>query len=71
VWQAWQRPDLTGRIAFSSMLILLMATAVNSALRDAQIGLAILWIAMLALRLAAEAGGDTWNVPWRRNIGRR
>jgi O-antigen ligase len=71
VWQAWQRPDLTGRIAFSSMLILLMATGVNSALRDAQIGLAILWIAMLTLRLAAEAGGDTWNVPWRRNIGRR
>ena len=59
LWQAWQRPDLTGRIAFSSMLILLMATAVNSALRDAQIGLAILWVAMLALRraVAEPAGG--------------
>lgn len=71
LWQAWKRPDLTGRIAFAAMLILLLATAANSALRDAQIGLAILWIAMLTLRLAAEAGGDTWNVPWRRNIGRR
>jgi len=50
VWQAWKRPDLNGRIAFAAMLILLMATGVNSALRDAQIGLAILWIAMLALR---------------------
>ena len=52
VWQAWKRPDLTGRVAFAVMLILLLATAVNSALRDAQIGLAILWIAMLTLRRA-------------------
>ena len=53
VWQAWKRPDLTGRIAFAAMLILLLATGVNSALRDAQIGLAILWVAMLALRRAS------------------
>ncbi len=53
VWQAWKRPDLTGRIAFAAMLILLLATGVNSALRDAQIGLAILWVAMLAFRRAS------------------
>ena len=34
---------------------LLLATAANSALRDAQIGLGILWIAMLALRRALPA----------------
>ena len=45
--------DLTGRIAFAAMLILLLATGVNSALRDAQIGLAILWVAMLAFRRAS------------------
>ena len=55
VWQAWKRPDLTGRIAFAALLILLLATGVNSALRDAQIGLAILWVAMLTLRLARGA----------------
>ena len=57
VRQAWKRPDLTGRIAFAALLILLLATGVNSALRDAQIGLAILWVAMLALRVSLEPGG--------------
>ncbi|RYF81754.1 MAG: O-antigen ligase family protein [Comamonadaceae bacterium] len=59
VWAAWRRPDLTGRVAFGAMLILLMATSVNSALRDAQIGLSLLWVAMLFLRMAGEA-----NRPW-------
>ena len=56
VWAAWRRPDLTGRVAFGAMLILLMATSVNSALRDAQIGLSLLWVALLFLRLAGESG---------------
>ncbi|MFT4267283.1 MAG: O-antigen ligase family protein, partial [Xenophilus sp.] len=59
VWQGWKRPDLTGRLAFASMLVLLIATSVNSALRDAQIGLSLLWIAMVALRMAGEPG-----MPW-------
>jgi len=59
VWQGWKRPDLTGRLAFASMLVLLIATCANSALRDAQIGLSLLWIAMVALRMASEAG-----MPW-------
>ena len=69
VWQGWKRPDLTGRIAFAAMLILLMATSVNSALRDAQIGLSLLWIAMVCLRLAREAveSGEPWcEVPPKR-----
>ncbi len=69
VWQGWKRPDLTGRIAFAAMLILLMATSVNSALRDAQIGLSLLWIAMVCLRLAREPveSGEPWReVPPRR-----
>lgn len=69
VWQAWKRPDLTGRVAFAVLLILLLATAANSALRDAQIGLAILWVAMLALRRAAEPGED--DEPWRELWPRR
>ena len=56
VWAAWRRPDLTGRMAFGAMLILLLATAVNSALRDAQIGLSLPWVALLFLRLAGEPG---------------
>lgn len=54
VCAAWRRPDLNGRMAFGAMLILLMATGVNSALRDAQIGLSLLWVAMLFLRMAGE-----------------
>ena len=38
------------------MLILLIATNANSALRDAQIGLSLLWVAMVYLRLAQEPG---------------
>ncbi|MDI3384379.1 O-antigen ligase family protein [Xenophilus aerolatus] len=72
VWQGWKRPDLTGRIAFAAMLVLLMATSVNSALRDAQIGLSLLWIAMVCLRLAREPvdSGEPWRevppVRWQR-----
>ncbi|MDM0017191.1 O-antigen ligase family protein [Variovorax saccharolyticus] len=60
VWIAWRRDDLAGRQAFVATLVLLIATSVNSALRDAQIGLALLWVAMVYLRLAQEPG-DSWR----------
>lgn len=68
VWVAWRRDDLAGRLAFVATLVMLIATSVNSALRDAQIGLALLWVAMVYLRLAQEPG-DSWRglVPPRRN----
>ncbi len=60
VWLAWRRDDLPGRRAFVATLVLLIATSVNSALRDAQIGLAILWVSMVYLRLA-QVPGDAWQ----------
>ena len=66
VWAAWRRPDLSGRVAFGAMLILQMATSVNSALRDAQIGLSLLRVALLFLRLAGEAGR-----PWAEVLPQR
>ncbi|MBS80498.1 O-antigen ligase family protein [Variovorax sp.] len=62
VWQAWKRPDIAGRYALAATLIALIASCVNSALRDAQIGLALLWIAMVYLRLAQERQDPE---PWR------
>lgn len=62
VWQAWKRPDIAGRFALAATLIALIASSVNSALRDAQIGLALLWIAMVFLRLAQETQDPA---PWR------
>ncbi|MDM0055419.1 O-antigen ligase family protein [Variovorax fucosicus] len=65
LWQAWRRHDLTGRFALVAMFVLLVATSVNSALRDAQIGLSLLWIAMLYLRLVQEPG-EPWRELWPR-----
>ncbi len=62
VWQAWKRPDIAGRYALGATLIALIASSVNSALRDAQIGLALLWVAMIYLRLAQETQDPA---PWR------
>jgi len=62
VWQAWRRPDIAGRFALAATLIALIASSVNSAMRDAQIGLALLWIAMVYLRLAQEKNDPA---PWR------
>ena len=62
VWQAWKRPDIAGRYALAATLIALIASSVNSALRDAQIGLALLWISQIYLRLAQERGDAD---PWR------
>jgi len=59
IWLAWRRDDVAGRYAFVATLILLVATSLNSALRDAQIGLSILWVSMIYLRLA-QAPGDPW-----------
>jgi O-antigen ligase len=60
IWLAWRRDDLIGRYAFVAQFILLIATNANSALRDAQIGLSLLWVATIYLRLA-QAPGDSWR----------
>ena len=62
VWVAWRRDDLYGRYAFAAQLIALIATNANSALRDAQIGLSLLWVSTVYLRLAQEPG-DSWRGP--------
>ncbi|WP_218509897.1 O-antigen ligase [Variovorax sp. dw_308] len=66
VWVCWRRPDLTGRLGFVAMLTLLIAASLNSALRDAQIGLCLPWICFLYLRLAEESGS-----PWREVLPQR
>lgn len=48
---AWRRRDLAGRLAFGANLLLLVATSLNSAFRDAAIGLSLPWIAFVYLRL--------------------
>lgn len=68
VWCGWRRDDLAGRYGFAAMLIMLIATSVNSAMRDAQIGLSLLWVTMVYLRLAQEPGAVWRDVPpqrWR------
>ena len=52
----WRRPDNLGRMAFLAALALLFAALVNSAIRDANIGLALLWIVGIYLRLASDTG---------------
>ena len=52
----WKRRDATGRMAFAAALTVLLAATVNSATRDANIGLSLLWVLGLYLRLAAEDG---------------
>jgi O-antigen ligase len=48
------------------MLTLLIAASLNSALRDAQIGLCLPWICFLYLRLVEESGS-----PWREVLPQR
>jgi len=60
---AWRRRDITGRLAFVAMLILLVATCVNSAMRDAAIGLSLPWIAFLYLHLVRAPGNPWVGVP--------
>ncbi|MGH6627758.1 MAG: O-antigen ligase family protein [Burkholderiaceae bacterium] len=52
--RGWSRTDLRGRLAFAASLTLLLATSFNSAMRDAAIGLSVLWVVGLYLRMAEE-----------------
>ena len=54
VRQGWRRRDLTGRLGMVAALTLLLAASTNSAMRDAAIGLSLVWVVGLVLRLAAE-----------------
>ena len=60
LWLAWRRDDLAGRLAFVATLIMFIATSVNSALRDAQIGLTLLWVAKLALMPLRHSLAETF-----------
>jgi O-antigen ligase len=54
----WKRRDATGRMAFLAALTVVFAAAVNSATRDANIGLSLLWVVGVYLCLVADAGFD-------------
>ena len=54
------------------MIAMTIATSVNSAMRDAQIGLGMLWVTFVYLRLAHEPGApwdDLLPARWRRGGG--
>ncbi len=53
---SWTRRDLTGRLGMVAVLTLLVAASVNSAMRDAAIGLSLIWVAGLYLRMVSEPG---------------
>lgn len=50
----WRRRDLVGRLAFVAATAALFVALVNSATRDAAIGLSLLWVVGLYLRLASD-----------------
>ena len=50
----WRRRDLLGRLAFVACAAMLFAALVNSATRDAAIGLSLLWVVGVYLRLASN-----------------
>lgn len=50
----WRRRDLLGRLAFVACAAMLFAALVNSATRDAAIGLSLLWVVGVYLRLASD-----------------
>ncbi len=54
LWTGWRRRDLTGRLGFIAALVLLVSALVNSAMRDAAIGLSLLWIGSVVVRLASD-----------------
>ena len=66
LWQCWKRCDFAGRMGFVAILVMTVATSVNSAMRDAQIGLSLLWVSFVYLRLAQEPGSPWRGVPPRR-----
>lgn len=55
---AWNRRTLSGSIAFSTTIILCVASFLNSAMRDAAIGLSLPWITFLALAASRESSGQ-------------
>jgi len=54
----WRRQDVVGRLAFVAAVMLLLSALVNSATRDAVIGLSLLWVVGVYLRLAADPQFD-------------
>lgn len=50
----WKRSDLTGRLAMIALLTVIFTSSVNSGMRDAAIGLCLLWVVGLCLRLVPE-----------------
>lgn len=68
----WRRQDVTGRLAFVAALATLGAALVNSATRDAAIGLCLPWVAAVYLRLAdgpakpdKPGRAKPWAILWR------
>ncbi|MGI4779454.1 MAG: O-antigen ligase family protein [Janthinobacterium lividum] len=66
LWQCWKRADFAGRMGFVAIVVMIIATSVNSAMRDAQIGLSLLWVCFVYLRLALEPGSPWHGVPPQR-----
>jgi O-antigen ligase len=52
----WRRQDMTGRLALAAVLTLLLTSAFNSGMRDAALGLCLIWVTGLYLRMASESG---------------
>ena len=52
--RAWRQPGLSGRLGVVALLTMLVTVAVNSALRDASIGLSLWFVALVFQRLSTE-----------------
>jgi len=52
--RAWRRHDMSGRLAAVALLAMLVAVSLNSALRDASIGLSAWFIVLVFQRLGTE-----------------
>jgi O-antigen ligase len=59
LWAPWRRSDLTGRLAMTAVLTVILTSTVNSGMRDAAIGLSLLWVTGLYLRLVSEPTDGT------------
>jgi O-antigen ligase len=51
---AWRADGLGARLALMAWVSMMVATSFNSAMRDAAIGLSMLWVAAVMLRLSGE-----------------
>ena len=58
----WKRSDLTGRLAMIALLTVIFTSSVNSGMRDAAIGLCLVWIAGLYLRLVGDSADGALSV---------